>query len=403
MKEQERSIIVLPEILLPKDRKADSMRAWSVIACDQFTSDRGYWQRLEKEIGNRPSTLRLIFPEVFLKDDDSEQRIADINRNMERYLQDGLFQRLDKGFVLTERTTEYTNEKRYGIVLAVDLEQYSFASQSSAKIRATEATVPERIPPRVKIRSEAKLELPHVMLLYNASEEEILGGVKQAVSASMPLYDFELNQGGGHLKGWFLNEEISQGIIKKLYDTAGDMLFAVGDGNHSLATAKTCWDNIKRELSEEERKTHPARYALCEAVSIYSKALTFEPIHRFVFGVDAQEFIAQFEKFTTLRITKKDNLISFDGEYDVAEALRCLDGFIGEYLKRNGGEVDYIHGSEELTALAQSGKDRVGILLKAISKDGFFRSVETGGSLPRKTFSMGEGAEKRYYTECKEI
>lgn len=397
------NIIALPRILLPRATDEKSMRAWSVIACDQFTSDKKYWEDLDREIGNEPSTLRLIFPEAFLKDADGEKRIDNINRNMEEYLQNGVFRKLDKGFVLIERATRFTKEKRYGIVLAVDLEAYSYAPKSSAAIRATEATVPERIPPRVKIRAGAKLELPHVMLLYNAKEEEIFGDLQSEITTLEKLYDFELNQGGGHLKGWFLNEEKSDKIIKKLYKTAGDMLFAVGDGNHSLATAKTCWENIKKDLSEEEKKTHPARFALCEAVSIYSKALTFEPIHRFVAGVDAEKFIAAIQEKIPFNIRREGKLLSFTGEYDVVEALRAADGFIAEYLRENGGEVDYIHGENELACLVEAGHDRVGLLFKAIQKDGFFRAVETGGSLPRKTFSMGEGAEKRYYTECKEI
>ena len=400
---QEKSTVFLPNILIPKNTDASFMHAWSVIACDQFTSDRSYWNELDGEIGENPSTLRLVFPEVFLKDPDGEKRVENINRNMRAYLEKGLFRRLDKGFVLTERTTRFTSEKRYGVVLAIDLEEYSFAPKSSAAIRATEATVPERIPPRVKIRQEAKLELPHVMLLYNAYESQILGEIEREIPALEKLYDFELNQGGGHLKGWFLNEEKSKEIINKLYRTSGEMLFAVGDGNHSLATAKTCWENIKKSLSEEEQKTHPARFALCEAVSIYSKALTFEPIYRYISGVDAEKFITKLEKRNTFKMIREGNTLSLQGEYDVAEALRALDGFIAEYLKDNGGEVDYIHGEKELVSLVQAGNDRVGVLLKAIAKDGFFRAVEQGGSLPRKTFSMGEGAEKRYYTECKEI
>ena len=395
-------VIFQPQILLPRQTDEAFMQRWSVIACDQFTSDRKYWEALNQTVGDNPSTLRLVFPEVYLKDADGDQRIQNINQTMQTYLHDGIFQKLDKGFVLTERTTRFTDQKRYGIVLAVDLEAYSFAPKSQAAIRATEATVPERIPPRVKIRRDAKLELPHVMLLYNAPEEQILGDVT-AFTAQPTLYDFELNQAGGHLKGWFIDEEKSKTVMDKLYATAGEMLFAVGDGNHSLATAKTCWEDIKKDLSEEERKIHPARFALCEAVSIYSKALTFEPIHRFVLGVDAEQFIQSVKKSVPMPVINEENVLSFSGEYDVAQALRALDDCIAAYLKANGGEVDYIHGDSELKALVAENKNSVGIRLNAISKDGFFRSVEEGGSLPRKTFSMGEGAEKRYYTECKEI
>ncbi|MBP5242082.1 MAG: DUF1015 domain-containing protein, partial [Clostridia bacterium] len=329
--------------------------------------------------------------------------------NMEKYLANGIFRKLAPGIVLTERTTRYTEEKRYGVVLAVDLEEYSFASKSEADIRASEATVPERIPPRVKIRQGAKLELPHVMLLYNAKEEDVLGEAiaKSAQGGLEELYDFELNRDGGHLRGWFLPQEQAEKITENLYAATGEgkMLFAVGDGNHSLATAKTCWEEIKKTLSEEEQKTHPARYALCEAVSIYSPALTFEPIYRFVAGGNAAssaELIAAAQEKIPCKSEKKGNLLSFIGEYNVPRLLRALDGVIAEHIKNFGGTVDYVHGKEELAALVEK-TGGVGFLTSAISKDAFFASVEADGALPRKTFSMGEGEEKRYYTECKEI
>lgn len=397
------NVIYIPRILLPVDNGEEAMRAWSVIACDQFTSDRAYWDTLDREIGDKPSSLRLIFPEAFLKDADSEQRVKNINRTMLSYERKGVFKKMPHGFILTERSTRYTKEKRYGIVLAVDLERYSFAPRSEAAIRATEETVPERIPPRVKIRQGASLELPHVMLLYDVREKEIIGDELDNLSSIEKLYDFELNQGGGHLRGWFLDEARSKKIAERLYETAGNMLFAVGDGNHSLATAKTCWENIKKNLSEEEKETHLARYALCEAVSIYSPALTFEPIHRFVAGVDAKKFISCFKHKVTLPVVREGRLLTFIGNYDVVQAIREIDAAIAEYIKTEGGDVDYIHGNEELCSLTEASSDCVGVKLKEISKDGFFKAVQAGGSLPRKTFSMGEGAEKRYYTECKEI
>lgn len=395
------SVIQIPRILLPARTDAEAMRKWSVIACDQFTSDKKYWEALEREVGEAPSTLRLVFPEVYLDDGDAEARIAAIRQNMRGYLADGVFRRLDRGFVLVERSTRYTDQKRYGVVLAIDLEEYSFQPRSSAKIRATEATVPERIPPRVKIRRGAPLELPHVMLLYDAREEEILKDLENGRPEL--LYDFELNRGGGRLRGWFLPEEQAAEIAQRLYATAGDMLFAVGDGNHSLAAAKTCWEEIKATLSPEERRTHPARYALCEAVSLYSPALTFEPIHRFVDGVAVEKFIAGIGKYVSVPMRREGRTLSFTGEYDAVSLLRSLDAYIAEYTGMYGGKTDYIHGEKELAELTDGKKDSVGIRLKTVSKDGFFKAVEEGGSLPRKTFSMGEGAEKRYYTECREI
>lgn len=403
------SVVQIPRILLPaRSADPDFMRKWSVIACDQFTSDRAYWKALEEEVEDSPSSLHLVFPEVYLNDGDEEERVAAIRENMQKYLREGVFRELNKGFVLVERSTPYTREKRYGVMLSIDLEEYSFQSESKAKVRATEATVPERIPPRVKIRRGAPLELPHVMLLYDAPEERILSGLK---GQNLPLlYDFELNRGGGKLRGWFIGEGLSEEIIRKLYASAGEMLFAVGDGNHSLATAKTCWEEIKKNLTEKERETHPARYALCEAVSLYSPALTFEPIHRFVCGVNAEKGITELKKRLSVPVEREGNVVIPQGG-DPVRILRETDAFIAEFTGMGGGKVDYVHGEDSLRALVESvdgaekssGKGRFGVRMNTVKKDGFFKSVEESGSFPRKTFSMGEGAEKRYYTECKAI
>ena len=395
------SVIHIPRILLPARSDPDSMRKWSVIACDQFTSDENYWKQTEAETGGAPSAFNLIYPEVYLNAADGEERIAAIHRNMRAYLKGGVFRLLDRGFVLVERTTRFSPHKRYGVVLAIDLEEYSFSAQSGAKIRATEATVSERIPPRVKIRRGAALELPHVMLLYDAPEARISDGID--VGSLQPLYDFELNRGGGHLRGWFLPEAAARKITENLYAAAtGEILFAVGDGNHSLAAAKTCWEEIKKGLTPEEQRTHPARYALCEAVSLYSPALTFEPIHRFLCGVDVEKAIAALKDSLPMPVLREGNVLSFTAG-DPVETLRRVDDFIAGYTGAHGGSVDYVHGEAELRKLVSAGCGRVGVILKTVEKDGFFKAVESGGALPRKTFSMGEGTEKRYYTECKII
>lgn len=397
--------IQIPDILLPAQAEDPAfMRAWSVIACDQFTSDRAYWDSLDQETGDAPSSLRLVLPEVYLKDKDAPLRMQKIAKSMREYLQKGIVRHLGKGFVLTERTTAFSSERRLGILLAVDLEEYAFDGGTRAAIRATEATVPERLPPRAAVRRNAVIELPHTMLLYNAPEEEILQGLSGGDAAGRLLYDFELNRGGGHLRGRFLSEESAREIRRRLYASAPDgLLFAVGDGNHSLAAAKLCWEEKKKGLTAAERASHPARYALCEAVSVHSRALTFHPIHRFVSGVDAEAFLTQFIAACPCAVTRTGRLVGFQEDADVVQAIAFTDSFVAEYCGAHGGENDYIHGDDALRALVGGAADRAGICFPPVSKDGFFEYIRKNGAFPRKTFSIGEGTEKRYYTECKEI
>ncbi len=390
--------INVPQILLPAS--AD-MSLWAVNACDQFTSDEKYWSELDSLVGGAPSALRLVYPEIYLKD-EPEKRIEAINATMRKYLESGVFKRLEEGFILVERTTQ--SGTRTGIVLAIDLEAYDFKAGSKALIRSTEATILERIPPRVKIRQNAPIELPHVMLLYNDSQNKVLSSVERGEV----LYDFTLNMGGGQVKGTFIknSEEVENAFYAMAavcdYGNGEKLLFAVGDGNHSLATAKTCWDNIKKGLTEEERENHPARFALCEAVNVYDPALTFEPIHRLIKTDKAEDFAKGLNLngrgSAYIVVNGQKTRIPFPG--DVPQGIRELDAYITAFVKRNGGEVDYIHGEEEICALSGMG---AGVILPAIGKDDFFRLIVTGGNLPRKTFSMGEGNEKRYYIEAKAI
>lgn len=393
--------IKIPEILLPFTQ---DMTAWAVNACDQFTSDDEYWSQLKKLVGNKYSALNLVFPEIYLKD-DPESRIKSINAAMREYLARGVFRKTE-GFVLVERTTQ--SGTRTGIVLAVDLEDYSFEKGSKSLIRSTEATITERIPPRVKIRENAPIELPHVMLLYDDKENAVLN----AAERGDVLYDFELNMGGGHVKGTYISnaEEVISAFCSLVegdaclnkYGVEDKILFAVGDGNHSLAAAKTCWDKIKVGLTEEERLVHPARYALVEAVNIYDPALKFEPIHRLVKTKKPDAFVKEllFGGKGRAKICVNGKVGSIHFSENVPEGIRALDAYISNFILKNGGEVDYIHGDEEIKKLSDKG---VGVILPSIEKDDFFRLIATGGNLPRKTFSMGEGNEKRYYIEAKRI
>lgn len=389
--------VIIPDIFLPDG--AD-MRIWAVNACDQFTSDHAYWREVEKLTQGKPSTYHLIFPEIYLKD-NPEERIRNINANMQKYLSDGVFKKIEGGFILVERTTE--SGTRTGLVIAIDLEDYSFEKGAKTPVRSTEATILERIPPRVKIRENAPVELPHVMLLYNDPDDSVLKSVKKGAT----LYDFELNMKGGHVKGTFVEnaKEVTQAFyaLVKNQKKGEEFLFAVGDGNHSLATAKTCWENLKRNLSEKERENHPARFALVEAVNIYDEALKFEPIHRLVKISDPEKFAAGLnipgEASAKLAAKGEAIVIPFPG--NVPEGIRLLDKYIAEYLEANGGEVDYIHGDNELISFTLEGG--AGVILPPISKSEFFDLIVKGGNLPRKTFSMGEGNEKRYYIESKAI
>lgn len=379
--------IQIPEILLPAD--GVNLSKWAVNACDQYTSDLSYWQGVEAETSGEVSAFNLIFPEIYLRN-EPEKRIARINENMRKYLSGGVFKTVSGGFILVERTTAAGT--RTGIVLAVDLEDYSYENGSSAPIRSTEATILERIPPRVEIRKNAELELPHVMLLYDDKENSVL----KSVERGEVLYDFDLMCGGGHVKGTFIKNP--KAVINAFYAQSSELLFAVGDGNHSLATAKACWDKIKLE-----HKTHPARFALAEVVNVYDKALNFEPIHRLIKTDNPEKFIEGLKtsggRNAYIVVEGKKRKIPFNA--DIPSGIRELDNYISEFISEYGGEVDYIHGESELTAFTRHGG--AGVILPAIAKDDFFRLIKTGGNLPRKTFSMGEGNEKRYYLEARKI
>ncbi len=395
--------VSVPEILLPQ-ATAD-MSKWAVIACDQHTSDPAYWQELEEYVKDAPSALRLTLPEIHLSDDCSD-RIAAIARSMRAYREKGIFRKLDKGFVLVERSTPFS-PARFGLVLAVDLEAYSYEAGAKAQIKATEATIVERIPPRLKIRESASIEFPHVMLLYDDREDSVLGALKARRDSLEKLYDFDLNMGGGHIKGYFVPESDARSAAQAFSALADEdgVVFMVGDGNHSLATAKASWEKIKAGLSEEEQKDHPARFALAEAVNIYDDGIFFEAIHRVVKGVDPEKFAAgilpEKEGEAFLVIGGKKRACSFGK--DVAGAVKKADAYIAAYTKANGGEADYIHGEEEIVRITEEQKDSVGILLPKMDKSELFATVKKHGCLPRKTFSMGESAEKRYYIEGKEI
>ncbi len=395
-----KNYIGVPEILLPA--AGTDLASWAVIACDQHTSDLSYWEALDAFVGEKPSTLRMILPEVYMETEkDYSARIGAAKTAMQTYLDEGVFRRLPRGFILVERSTPYVKMRR-GIVLSVDLEAYSYRHEDAAPIRASEATIVERIPPRLKIREGAPLELPHIMLLYDDPGNTVWAAAER--QAAEIVYDFDLNMGGGHLRGRLVTE--AQPVLDAFYALEkGGMLFMVGDGNHSLATAKAAWDKLKGSLTPQERETHPARYCLCEAVNLYDAGIYFEAIHRLVKGVDAEKFAVYFSSFGSGKgaLYIGGRRAPLGVSESAAEAVAETDRRIAEYLAKNGGSVDYVHGEDALAELTKVHPDYVGVALPKMDKSELFPRVLRYGSLPRKTFSMGESAEKRYYLEAKEI
>lgn len=412
------------DILLPKD--ADMTR-WAVVACDQFTSQPEYWEAVDKTVGDAPSTLRLILPEAKLNDPNVEQEIAGINAAMEQYMDGGVFQTLPESLLYIERT-QSDGKVRHGLIGMIDLDQYDFTPGSGALIRATEGTVLTRIPPRVRVRQNAPIELPHVMILIDDPDRTVIEPLSQNSAKMRQIYDFELQQGGGHLTGWKLTEAqvdataealtglCSQQAMEKKYGMSGiaPLLFAVGDGNHSLATAKACYENLKKNTPESQWATLPARYALVEIVNNHDDALGFEPIHRVLFDVKPEQVLAAFKAAYpgTHEGAGEGHTIAYTyaghtgcltvPNPKVQLAVGTLQAFLDTYLKENGGEVDYIHGDEIAEELGAK-PGNISFKLPAMGKDQLFKTVLADGVLPRKTFSMGHAQDKRYYVEARKI
>ena len=391
------------DILLP--RNAD-FEKWAVVACDQFTSQPKYWQELDSFVGDKPSTLRLIYPEVYLGEQNGDERIAKIHKTMAKYVADGVLQEHKNTFVLVKRTTAFGNT-RLGLVAGLDLEDYCFTHPSHAQVRSTEDVVLDRIPPRLKIREGAPLELPHVILLIDDQKRCVLE--KLAAKANNVLYDFELNMNGGHLTGFKIaaNEalELFDAYAQDKLAVGDDFLFAVGDGNHSLATAQAYWNEIKQTLSEEERKTHPARFALCEIENLYDEGIVFEPIHRFVFGADEGllEALKAIGGDGRIKAFLNEKEVEISVPQNCAEAISAVQRTVEQYVAgHKGSKVDYIHGEDNLMQIA-SANEGVALIMPSLKKDELFSYVSAHGTLCKKTFSMGEAQEKRYYVEAKRI
>ena len=429
--------IQIPQVYLPK--KGTDLTKWAVIACDQFTSQPEYWNDVEKTVGDAPSTLNLTFPEVYLEKSGGEERIRNVQASMHKYMDEGVFEPHD-GLVYVERTV--AGKTRKGIVLALDLEAYDYNKGSSSLIRATEGTIVDRLPPRIKIREGATVELPHILVLIDDPNRTVIEPVGAAKSKLEKLYDFDLMLDSGHLAGYAVNEEFENKVVDALrgladpdtfaakYNIGRDqpvLLFAMGDGNHSLATAKAIWEKIKHQVGMD----HPARYALVEIENVHDEGLEFEPIHRVLFSLK-KDLFAELEKhfganFSYKPVASAEEMVkavdSADGEkqaiglvgggkeFGVIEIANpssnlpvgTIQPFIDAFLKDGGAEkVDYVHG-EDVTVKLGSQPGNAGFYLPGMDKSDLFKTVILDGALPRKTFSMGEAREKRFYMEARKI
>lgn len=410
MKKIEKISLFPTDILLPKN--AD-MSKWSVVACDQYTSQPEYWEDVKIITSGSVSAYNLVLPELYLNGNDVDEKIKNINDNMQKYVDEGVFDEYKNSLIYIERTLN-NGKVRKGIVGAIDLENYKFEPGNNAMIRATEGTVLERIPPRVKVRENACLELPHVMLLIDDADNIVFDSID--TSNLEKVYDFELMKESGHLCGWKITD--CEGIADKLselyernFEQNNTMLYAVGDGNHSLATAKACWENLKKNGADEN---HPARYALVEIENIHDSALDFEPIHRIIMECNADDLLNELDKYCGISEngSENDQQISSVVKGKVTKlyinnptsnlAVGTLQNFLDKYIEKNNCKIDYIHGDDVVADLSMQ-DNSIGFLLPSMEKSDLFKTIITDGILPRKTFSMGEACDKRFYVEARKI
>lgn len=388
------------DILLPR---VDDMTKWSCIACDQFTAEPEYWREAERIVGSEPSTLRLMLPEAWLGVRDSAAETRKIYAAMKDYVNRGIFRTVEQSFIYVERTLP-SGAVRRGLVGKLDLECYDWAPGSATPVRATEGTVESRLPARVEVRRGATLEMPHIMVFIDDPENAVI----PSAAGGEALYDFELMLGGGHIRGSRVTGGAAERLTAALEAPEGSVRFAMGDGNHSLAAAKRCWEQIKRNLPEPELETHPARYALAEIVNIHDEAVTFEPIHRVLLETVPRGFIEEAAarlprgkgQAVTLLAGKRE--MEIETGMPLGALVALVDELLGDWRREHGGEPDYIHGDEEARALG--GKpSSVGVLLPRLEKAELFPYITEHGPYPKKSFSIGHARDKRYYLECRAI
>lgn len=405
------------DILFPE---VESMEKWAVIACDQFTSDPAYWERVRKNAEGAPSTINLILPEAELGTEKEAEHTALINATMDEYLRKNVFKTYPNAFVYVERTLE-NGSVRKGLMGMVDLDAYDYSTGSTSAIRATERTVVERIPPRMRVRRDAPIELPHILMLCDDHDKVLIEPIAAKKDSLQKLYDFDLMEGGGHIAGWLVDGKEAEAFNARLAEYTANvgkkyeglkgvpMVFAVGDGNHSLATAKSCYEELKAKNPGVDLSNHPARFALVELENIHDEAQVFEPIHRVVTKCDPKALLEALKKEACADegfevkwyIGEESGTVCLDKAKSQL-AVGVLQGFLDSYLKEHKGEIDYIHDDDALIELAKQ-PNAIGFLLPAMEKSQLFRGVIADGILPRKTFSMGHSREKRYYLEGRKI
>ena len=412
------------DILLPQNC---DLTKWSVVACDQYTSQNDYWERVAQTVGDAPSTLKLILPESQLEDGHFEEHVTDINRTMDAYLDQGLFRTLPNALIYVERWLD--NKKlRRGLVGVVDLECYDYNAGSSSLIRATEGTVITRLPPRVAVRRNASLVLPHIMVLVDDPDKQLIEHLTYETDRMEEVYDFDLMERGGHITGYLVPEDLQADVCEILntlarphdfarkYDAKGKpvLLFAIGDGNHSLAAAKAAYEEKKQHTPQEQWADLPARYALVELVNLHDESLEFEPIHRVCFDVDADELMKDFlAAYPGAHYGEGEgHTITYVFDTEVGKItipkptaqlpVGTLQDFLDQWMQTHSGRIDYVHGDDVTWELGRK-PGNIGFLLPAMGKDELFKTVIFDGALPRKTFSMGEAHDKRFYLEARKI
>ncbi len=409
------------DILIPNE--SIDMSKWAVIACDQYTSEPEYWNAVESTVSGNPSALSLILPEIYLENEDVDEKISNIHKTMDKYINDSIFTEYNNAMVYVERI-QSNGIVRKGLIGAVDLEEYDFSKGSTSQVRATEATVIERIPPRIKVRQGASLELPHIMILIDDPDNTVIESVDK--SEMKKLYDTELMQNGGSITGYLVDEQEQERIDKALsalaqpetfnkkYDLTDSpvLLYAMGDGNHSLATAKEFYEQLKKSNPDKDFSNHPARYALAEIVNLHSDALKFEAIYRLVYDVDCDKLIAGLTEALALSHDTSEQWVEIvcNGKSDKLYihnassnlSVGSLQNFLDGYIKEDGGKIDYIHGIENVKSLAEK-HNGIAFILPDMDKSQLFPTVIKDGALPRKTFSMGHADDKRFYIEARKI